>query len=415
MENLIYISKPYIDIVGDRAKLCSEINDCGVKRTLYYEVPSEYSKYLVTERLDAFLLGLLYKGMSEAKNIVCETGISEELLFQLKTYFIPVVSSQMPDLSFINIEAPIINEPLTTEGAVGTGNSGGVDSFYTLIKYNSKDLGSFKLTHVIFTNISTADRDDERIRKLFERDKHDKRLIAKELGLIPIELYTNLYSFYESQFIFNYYFTPQYASSSYALGKLFSKYYYSSGVSVSDFSMNHDYIKDSAYYDLFTLDCISTKNLKLYSSGSEVGRVEKTRYISNDKTVQNHLQVCAVEQSSSFYEINGNYLEKLNCGHCTKCFRTISTLYGLGCLEEFENVFDLSYFRKNKNLFLANELARDGKTFLNEIVPLLKKKNQLPISTVILSWFLYVCLQIRSLLSRIKPLKRLYRFIKGRK
>lgn len=415
MKDEIYIGKPYIEIQNNKAKLCSLIRENDTEKVLYYEVNEEYKDCLVDDRSDCFLLGLLYNAMNLGRNIVCESGVTEQLLFQLKTYFIPVVSSRMPDLKYIDIIAEPMCSLNTTGKAVGTGNSGGIDSFYTLIKYNKSLFGNFKLTHIIFNNLSTADRDDYRIRKLFERDKIEKQKIADELGLKQINLYTNLYSFYESQFIFNYYFTPQYASAIYALGKLFHIYYYSSGISVSDFCMDHKKIKDAAYYDTFTLDCVSTDFLKFYSAGSEVSRLEKTEYLACNDVVKNHLQVCAVEQSSYFYENNDTLLKRLNCGKCGKCLRTISTLYGLGCLNEYEDLFDLEYFKKNKTKFLALELANDAEAFLSEIIPLLKKKNLLPLNSIILSYFIKIYKYLRNKISRIGILRRLYHNLKRKK
>jgi hypothetical protein len=41
-----------------------------------------------------------------------------------------------------------------------------------------------------------------------------------------------------------------------------------------------------------------------------------------------------------------------NCGKCNKCIRTLLTLDALGCLDDFQVVFDLVEYRKNKENFL---------------------------------------------------------------
>lgn len=74
-----------------------------------------------------------------------------------------------------------------------------------MLKYSKDELKSFKLTHVLFTNISTNDDDEDRIRRLFERDLPLKVEAAHYMGLIPISVYTNLYSFYKQPGIFNHY------------------------------------------------------------------------------------------------------------------------------------------------------------------------------------------------------------------
>lgn len=63
-----------------------------------------------------------------------------------------------------------------------------------------------------------------------------------------------------------------------ALQKMMSCYYFSSGFSPKEFSMNKD---DVAYMDIFTLPLISTSDLMFYSSGMEERRIDKVKYISD--------------------------------------------------------------------------------------------------------------------------------------
>lgn len=382
-KKILKIGKIYIlDESNQMCKLCSDITVQNKKSVLYYEVEQQFKKYLLTDRCDAFLLGLINHAMYEGYDIVCEGKVTEQLVFQLMNYYIPVLSSNFHDLNRINIKAELESAPIKNVGAVGTGNSGGIDSFYTAIKYNNDVLGSYKLTHLIFNNISTQDIDEERIRLQFERDKDEKNLIARKMELVPVNVYSNLYEFYAHPGIFNYYFTAQYASIPYALAGLFSVYYFSSGVSVSDFSMDERKIKDGAYFDLFSLECLSIENLKLYSAGSEVKRLEKTKFIMNDHVCQNHLQVCSVDQCGE--RVNTRYL---NCGKCPKCMRTISSLYALQCLEEYKAIFDLDYFEKHKSRYIGYELGYDSKAFTGEIFELMKFNKLINISIMIWKTF----------------------------
>lgn len=203
---LIKIGKPYIlqNCENGRVRLCADIIDDSEK-TLYFEVDSEFKEFLVVENSDAFVLGLLHHAMNEGKNIACEIGVTGQLLFQLRNYYIPIISRNMPDLYSVKIYADSLATINNNEKGVVTGNSGGVDSFYTILKYNKEPNQEFKLTHLIFNNISTEDSDDSRIRKVFEKDILEKNAIAKEVGLVPVNLYSNLYAFYKSHFIYNYY------------------------------------------------------------------------------------------------------------------------------------------------------------------------------------------------------------------
>jgi len=367
-KDVIRIGEPYIASTNEAVRLCSDITNDHEKRTLFYEVEPLYEDFLNIDNSDAFVLGLLHDAMFEDKDIVCEGGITDRLLFQLNTYYLPVVGQRMPDLHPIHISCKKRGTVCKSGNGVMTGCSGGVDSFYTMLKYKEEPVCGYSLTHVLFNNISTADNDEGRIRAVFKKDIIEKRAIAEELGLTPIMLFTNLYSFYKSQHIYNYYFASQYVSAPYALGRLISKYYFSSGFSVSDFSIDPKGIKDGAYFDLFSLNCFSNEYMSIYSAGSEVSRFDKTKYIANDATVKKHLQVCSEEQYLHFYESNPNRkLETLNCGSCGKCTRTITTLYSLNCLDEYKDIFDLSAFKKNKEKFIARELEYDSKAFTEEI------------------------------------------------
>lgn len=404
----IKIGKPYILRGDGYSRLCADICDNGTTKTLYYEVENIFEDYLNVDNSDTFVLGLLHNAMNVGKNLVCEGGVTKRLLFQLNNYYIPVVSKQMPDLHLVSVSSYEEGAVCQNKHGVMTGCSGGVDSFYTMLKYKDIAEYGYSLTHIMFNNISTADNNEERIRKLFIKDSVEKKQVAKELGLIPVMLYTNLFTFYKSQHIYNFYFASQYVSAPYALGRLVGIYYFSSGVSVSDFSMDYSKIKDGAYFDLFSLNCLSNDYISVYSAGSEVSRFEKTKYISENNVVKQHLQVCSEEQYLHFYEKGNPSLDSLNCGCCGKCRRTISTLYSLGCLNDYEGVFDLSSFNKNKEKFIAKELIDDAKTFTEEIKVNLKTRK-LNFGKL----FLYkIPFSIRHSLRKCTKLRRVYRRIR---
>lgn len=399
----IVINKPYIEAIdGGRVRLCSKIEG-DMNDVLYYEVDEKYAQYLCDDRADAFLTGLLHSAMYNNQDIVCNCGVSERLLFQLTTYYIVTLSDNMPDMSAIHVEAVPLEE---VEGgnAVGTGNSGGVDSFYTMLKYNKENFGNMGLTHVIFNNISTNDVDETRIRSLFQSDMVEKEAVTKQLGYEFIGLYTNLYAFYKQPGIFNHYFALQYASAIYALKKLFGVFYFSSTFQVNMFSIDPKKIVSSARFDIFSLDCVSSKYLKFYSAGLEVERLGKMEYIVDNEIVQKHMQVCAIEQSFGGYEKN----IKLNCGHCHKCGRTIAIYYAWGVLDKYEDSIDQSYFKCNKNKFIGRALAADQKSFARIVKKLLREKRLYTISMEI--W--YRLYSLRYLLAKNRKLVKFYHKLK---
>ena len=401
---VMVIGKPYvIDSENGKVRLCADIT-LDEKRTLYYEVDKEYKQFLCEDRLDAFLVGLLHTAMFEDIDIECEAPVTEQLLFQLNTYYIPTLADNMSNMFSITIKAQPTTEVVENAKAVGTGNSGGVDSLYTMLKYSNKEFGSYKLTHVMFNNVSTEDTDEERIRALFERDCIEKKKSSEELNLKFIGLFTNLYSFYRHPGVFNHFFAPQYVSAVYALAKLFSVYYFSSTFEVNKFSMDEKVIHSGGRFDLFTLDCCSTSFLKVYSAGAEVDRMGKTNYIINKEFTQKHLQVCAVEQSFGGSEV----ISKLNCGWCHKCSRTISILYAYRLLDKYADIFDLTLFNKNRAKFIGRALAIDQKSFALTVKDILKKEKLMPRNTML--WYRFY--KFRTKLTHYPKLVALYRKIK---
>jgi hypothetical protein len=69
-----------------------------------------------------------------------------------------------------------------------------------------------------------------------------------------------------------------------------------------------------------------------------MSRFDKTKFLSNSPEAKKYLNVC-----------NASWA---NCGKCNKCVRTLLTLDALGCLDDFQVVFDLDEYRKNKENFL---------------------------------------------------------------
>lgn len=406
----IKIGRPYIEkCLNKKTRLCSNIEyQDGKNKVLYYEVEDEYAKYLTYEKSDCFVLGLLHNCMNQKCDISCEAPVSEQLLYQLKNYYIPVVSKNMPDLFSIEIDSECISTFDKSEGAVATGNSGGVDSFYTIIKHMNES-GTYKLTHLLFNNISTEDDKEERIRRWFSKEEKEKKNIAEELGLKAISLYSNLYSFYESHFIYNYYYAAQYISAPYALDKLIDKYYYSSSCSFSDFTINHKKMVSGSNFDLLSLECFSTDRMRVYSTGAETGRIDKTMVISDNIVANRHLQVCAVEQNKQYNE-SGVIVKKLNCGCCRKCARTITTLYAIGRLDKFKEIFELGDFNSDKNKYIGRELASDMYEFSDELSGYLKTNQRYTIR--IMMWRgLY---KVRYTIAKSKILVKLYHSILGK-
>ncbi|SDL30793.1 hypothetical protein SAMN04487971_108201 [Paracoccus chinensis] len=43
-----------------------------------------------------------------------------------------------------------------------------------------------------------------------------------------------------------------------------------------------------------------------------------------------------------------------HCSRCAKCYRTMATLDAIGEIDNFAGVFDVPYYRKNRDVILAD-------------------------------------------------------------
>lgn len=320
--------------------------DLGTEqKEVWLEVENAYAEYLCAERSDAFVIGLLPYAMRSGMDIACETPISEQLLFQLRTYLIPSLAKNSNKMYRTNINAKIAATPFANAGGVGAGISCGVDSMHVLKNFLNPEYPSLKLTHLTLNQVGAFG--DEQFQWTI---KHAEKL-CRELGIKFIKINSNIAGFYSIPFAWVHTFVNSFAV--YALQKLWNVFYYGSpGLDFQQyFSLKNADCNDAAHYDLLSLDCFSTRNLKIYSEGGALERYEKIEELQDFKPAQNYLQVCV-------YETGGN------CGKCFKCVRTLLILDAMGALDKFTKVFDIAAYRANrrwylKELYFNNRVCAD--------------------------------------------------------
>ena len=216
MRQKIIISKPYIkeeksEIFGESVKLCAMVkmlnpnNQKLEEKECYFEFEKKYKKYICFERSDAFVMGLISSAMELGMDIEFEMPISERLYYQLTNYYIPMISENNAKYPMYNIKliGPTDNTVIKNEGAVATGCSGGVDSFYTILKYskNNCDLKNYQLTHLVYSSSGTLDKNSERMKNNFKNVLSEITKIAEECNLETIACFNNLNEFYKFPYV----------------------------------------------------------------------------------------------------------------------------------------------------------------------------------------------------------------------
>lgn len=270
-QGVLHIGRPRIEHVDGMARVVAAVvhepipGVDGTGGDVWFAVKEEYGRYLCHERSDAFVVGMLFYSMRLGLDIACEAPVSEEILFKLRTYFIPSISKNCEEMYPCAIEAKPAGEPLPNAGAVGTGISCGVDSLHAVFQQTGSPSKGMNLTHLVLNNVGAY---KPRSKQFIWQREHG-RAFAKAYGLPFVETDSNICR----TFVFNcrwFHFTNTYmnAFSALCLQKLWGTFTIASGGwSFAFFSLSKILVDDSAVYDLLFLHAISTRRLQFLSGG----------------------------------------------------------------------------------------------------------------------------------------------------
>ncbi len=336
---------------------------CGQDRdTLWFKLATEYREYVETERSDAFLVGLLFYAMIRGEDIEIESTISEKLYYNLSNYLIPALTLANPKLLPIKVfPAKLATESVNIGKSVGTGFSGGIDSFCTIYEHyaNSRCPQGYRLTHLTFFNTgSHGDLGGDEARVLFNKRFNILKEFPKEIGLNFIFVDSNISEVLQMNFASTH--TMRNMAPVLLLQKLFRVYYYSSGYRMDDFRIIGA-ASDTSSYDILNTAMLSTESVNLYSSGTQYTRVEKTALISKYEPTWRYLNVCASDDH--------------NCSSCFKCMRTLFTLELVGNIQNYSQVFDLSKYSQQRKRYIAEILYNKKKYIYRDIFDKMIKRG----------------------------------------
>ncbi|MCL1797164.1 MAG: hypothetical protein FWG24_02410 [Eggerthellaceae bacterium] len=352
---MLTIHQPKIRHARNKSRLYSEIEIDDEQKILWFEVDSEYEKYLCSERSDAFLVSALPYAMRKGHDITCSAPITDELLYNISQHLIPALSKYGKKVYHTLIVGTPSAEPIENFGAVGTGMSGGVGSFHAVLNHWRPYGLMPKLTHLCINNTGSFNTDyaQHNIPKAREDAIALAQKVADSLKLPLIITDSNICEVFDFD-DYSHVHTYNSAFAILALQKLWGTYFYSSASrDYAAFSLEEHEAKDCAFYDLLTLNCLSTRRLRLYSEGAVRDRVEKTAAIADFPIAQKYLHVCTDKGQ--------------NCGLCDQCRQTMITLDTLDRLDPFKT-FPIDYYRAHTGEYLLwlakKKLEKDPETQL---------------------------------------------------
>jgi hypothetical protein len=358
---MLRISKPWIEHKGDEYFLLADIMDGCRDKTfrIWYSVKEEYGKYLSDDRLDGFLLNSLVYAMKSGQDIELGAPVSPKLLHNIHNTLQPLFKEVMSDGKIITIYTPSYTEPLEEYkgNAVGCGCSLGVDSMASLLSHLEDGIATgYKVTHLaLFNSCQFGYVDLEQTEKSFRQGIEKIRPFSEYTKLPILAIDTNLNELYigvdvrlTMRFILSTLSCPM------AVQKLIGKYIYASSYSVIDFELSH---LDYSHFESAFVPLLGTESLEVILSNPTMTRVDKTKYISKSPLTPKFLDVCCADQKANGFWKDRRWLdgkEKINCGWCEKCLRTLFTLELLGKLDEYNSVFQIENYRKNRESFILN-------------------------------------------------------------
>jgi len=353
------------------ARVDIDAPNLDVPDTLWFAFPQSYRDH-VSDRADAFLVGLLPSAMALGEDIVVEAPVSPYLARGLREYQ-RVQSSWWPGvLREVNVDAELFAQTGRAPGeGVGCAFSGGVDSFYTLWQHlrENEPLVDCRLTHCLIINGYDFDVDLEntgRFRQTFETFEP----MLRDIGIELLTSRTNLKQFRlacrrRSRLVST--LEAPISASILTLGNLFSRFFIPAA---------YAYRADSMHLGgghPLTVPLLSTERTQIMADGCEASRVDKTEVIAEWPETYSRLRVCW--RPPVFNEQTG-LVE--NCGHCEKCRRTMITLDTIGMLSRYQTFptplrrsdvrhtshvgsSALSFYRDN--LELARRMDRSDRVF----------------------------------------------------
>lgn len=346
--------------------IIGELTIDGNSEFVKTKISEEFVQYAVTDRIDAFVIGLLMFAIKNGYDFVSDLPITDELKYNLETHLIPPLCNANPGFHHTLIKAPILPPIKRKAQVVATGISCGIDSLYTIQQHSTANLpDSRRINTLAFFNVGSSMKGGELHTSLVEGRYQLAKKFAKEYNYSFLFVESNLH------LIINKY-TPYSHIENHTYMALFclniilpylKTYYYSSGYSYNNFSLysNKQKILDCAHYDLLLMFCASIGEVKFYSSGSDKSRLEKTRALLDYEPAQKYLNVCV------------NNVE--NDGICFKCIRTLLAIDALGGIDKFSKVFDVDAYKRSR-FFYLKRLYLDAKfknnEFYKEILPYFK-------------------------------------------
>lgn len=375
--------KPQARIVCDMEADFTDVKE------FWFSVDDANYGWLTDDVYDAFLVALLYPAVYYDEDIHVCGNVSKKLYHNIIHYVEGLMLAYDGNFHKVNITVDGFTDASKAEHLhVGTGFSGGVDSFSTLSDnfFDTND-PDYKVDTLFFFHVgqygnvknpATWQRANNRFS--ITRD------FADEIGVSALMMSTNLFDVYLPHWEYDAGVICRIASVL-VFQKSLKRYYISNAVTYRELAkMNFtDHHVDMAEMsDPIIMPLLSTDGLEILCDGAQHTRTEKTANIADNPLAWKHLNVCV--------NTSDEHVEATNCSRCSKCLRTLMALWAVGALQKFSGVFDIEEWNKHSFRYKCEQVFKYKKdVFAQDNVDFARKQGKrLPnklTATVVVSFF----------------------------
>jgi hypothetical protein len=249
--------------------------------------------------------------------------------------------------------------------------SGGVDSFYTLLKYRCAEQLPVPLTHILFMRGTETKLESGRD---LHTAQHRVEEVARAVGVECIAGESNVRGQLLSRYWESHFVGSALSAIALSLARGFGYVCIPSGRS-------YPFLSPRGSTPLVD-ERFSTESVQIVHDGAEVSRAEKVARIVdwNSEVSLRYLRVCWTNWGAGF-----------NCGECKKCIRTLVALRALGVADRAETfpkmaddrwarvtlTDDLDYLEENLALARARAIDHDLIKRLDSLVRLKRRRTAL--------------------------------------
>jgi len=346
-----------VNIGGQKIKLSADIifND-----GFLFNVWFEFDKGLYTptsKNADVFLAVSLLVAMKKGERLSVKDGMISQILLDNTPKIMRILNEWDKSFRIIEIEANCYDRNLCENGNIGCFFSGGVDSFYSVLK--NQDLSSRYSDIKAITHLITVQGFDIKLDDSIFFDEVKKHIlsIADSIGTKAVFIRTNAREFSKGIVNWEFYHGAVLASVGLSLGSTFPKIY------IPSTEPFEHLVPWGSHPDLDPL--WSTESTQFIHDGIESSKQQKIeKYVIKSDLAMKYLRVC--------WQNRGKY----NCSECEKCFRTMLRIYVVAQDAPLQT-FDKIDYKKLANIIIPNHLLHFWKEILKRLKILPKTEDSI--------------------------------------